>query len=176
MRWFDRQFSFGLPASMLPFYIERLEGTIVRLIDKTQHVTEEILSEQWDGKWSIKQNIGHLSEVDDISGKRIAELIQGVPTLSSAVFEPFANYNAMPMREVLKRFEDKRRMSIGRFRNLVTDELQRASLHPRLRVMMTAVDLAWFDAEHDDHHLVTINEILVRRGVSQIMDKSKVPS
>ena len=26
--------------------------------------------------------------------------------------------------------------------------------------MMSPVDLAWFDAEHDDHHLVRINEIL----------------
>jgi hypothetical protein len=25
---------------------------------------------------------------------------------------------------------------------------------------MTPVDLAWFDAEHDDHHFVTINKIL----------------
>jgi hypothetical protein len=28
--------------------------------------------------------------------------------------------------------------------------------------MMTPVDLAWFDAEHDDHHLVKINEILAQ--------------
>ena len=26
---------------------------------------------------------------------------------------------------------------------------------------MTPVDLAWFDAEHDDHHLVKINEIIL---------------
>ncbi len=25
---------------------------------------------------------------------------------------------------------------------------------------MTPVDLAWFDAEHDDHHLVRMGEIL----------------
>ena len=25
---------------------------------------------------------------------------------------------------------------------------------------MTPVDLAWFDAEHDDHHLVRMNEII----------------
>ncbi len=25
---------------------------------------------------------------------------------------------------------------------------------------MTPVDLAWFDAAHDDHHLVKINEII----------------
>jgi hypothetical protein len=33
-------------------------------------------------------------------------------------------------------------------------------MHPRLKVPMTPVDLAWFDAEHDDHHLVKINFII----------------
>jgi hypothetical protein len=45
---------------------------------------------------------------------------------------------------------------------LSKEELSKASLHPRLKVMMTPVDLALFDAEHDDHHLVTISEIISR--------------
>jgi len=43
---------------------------------------------------------------------------------------------------------------------LSVDDLERSSLHPRLMVRMTPVDLAWFDAEHDDHHLVRMDEIL----------------
>ncbi|HET9486764.1 MAG TPA: hypothetical protein VFO54_04995, partial [Chryseosolibacter sp.] len=38
-------------------------------------------------------------------------------------------------------------------------ECAMTSLHPRLNVMMNPVDLAYFDAEHDDHHLVKISEI-----------------
>jgi len=43
---------------------------------------------------------------------------------------------------------------------LSVDELAKSSIHPRLKVNMTPVDLAWFDAEHDDHHLMRISEII----------------
>jgi len=35
-----------------------------------------------------------------------------------------------------------------------------AATHPRLKVKMTPVDLAFFDAEHDDHHLLKISDII----------------
>jgi hypothetical protein len=34
------------------------------------------------------------------------------------------------------------------------------SLHPRLKVPMNVIDLAYFVAEHDDYHLVRISELL----------------
>ena len=41
------------------------------------------------------------------------------------------------------------------------DETQNfQSMHPRLQVMMKPVDMAFFTAEHDDHHLATVREIL----------------
>ena len=38
-------------------------------------------------------------------------------------------------------------------------ELARTALHPRLRQPMSVVDLCFFVAEHDDHHLRTIDEL-----------------
>ena len=46
-------------------------------------------------------------------------------------------------------------------------ELARTSLHPRLRQPMSVVDLCFFVAEHDDHHLRTIDEL---RSASQIAE------
>ena len=34
------------------------------------------------------------------------------------------------------------------------------ALHPRLRVAMNLVDVAYFVAEHDDYHLARITELL----------------
>jgi hypothetical protein len=158
--WFERKFQFGLPVGMLPFYLERLEGTIYRLENKVKGVSEERLSQKVNGKWSVKQNIGHLAEVDEIALKRIDEMIQGVSPMSPAVFEPKLDYNSNPVSEVLNYFRSNRVKNLERYRTISAEELTRASLHPRLKVMMTPVDLAWFDAEHDDHHLVTINSIL----------------
>ncbi len=35
-----------------------------------------------------------------------------------------------------------------------------SSLHPRLNVQMRVVDMAYFVAEHDDHHICKIMEIV----------------
>jgi hypothetical protein len=158
--WTERQFNAGLPAGMLPFYLERLEGTIARLEKKVRDIPDTVLSHKLNGKWSIKQNIGHLAEVDEIGLKRIDEILTGAPIMSSAVFETKQDYNAQPVQQVIDYFKDVRLRKNKRFESLTEAELARTSLHPRLKIMMSPVDLAGFEAEHDDHHLVTINEIL----------------
>jgi hypothetical protein len=157
--WFERNLKFGHPPEMLPFFLERLEGTIVRLEQKVNRIDNNILSEKLNGKWSIKETIGHLAEVDQIGNRRMDEMISGTPILSPAVFEP-RNYNPWPIEEVLDHFRQSRKSNLKKYRTLSGSDLKRTSLHPRLKLPMTPVDLAWFDAEHDDHHLVRINEII----------------
>ena len=159
VKWFERVFTFGLPNGMLPFYIERLEGTLPRIEKKIKDIPEDILSHRLDNKWSVKENIGHLAEVDQIANKRIDEIISGISPMSPAVFEP-KPYHEWPIRKMLQYFHENRKKNIERYQSLTAGELQKTSLHPRLKLMMSPVDLAWFDAEHDDHHLVRINDIL----------------
>ena len=90
--WFERNLKFGYGTEMLPFFIERLEGTIVRLELKVKGVNDSLLSKRLDNKWSIKENIGHLAEVDEIANRRIEEMTSGTPVMSPAVFEP-KDYN-----------------------------------------------------------------------------------
>lgn len=158
--WFDRQFTFGLQAQMLPFLLERLEGTVARLESKVKGIPESILSAQPGGKWSLKQHIGHLAEVDGIAGKRIQEMIDGISPMSPAVFEPRGDYTTQPVADVLAFFREVRQNNVMLYRSLTPEKLTRASLHPRLKLMMTPVDLAWFDAEHDDHHLAVMTHQL----------------
>ncbi len=44
---------------------------------------------------------------------------------------------------------------LARLRSL-PDRLDRVALHPRLQQPVSVVDLGFFVAEHDDHHLATI--------------------
>jgi GNAT superfamily N-acetyltransferase len=160
LAWFDRQMTFGFPIQMLPFFLERLEGTLIRVQAKVKGHPDEVLSAKHGEKWSVKQNIGHLSEVDGINNRRLDEMMSGAPVLSPAVFEPQKDYNRMPIADVIDLFNFQRQRNLAKYHLLRENELGRSSLHPRLKVQMTPVDLAWFDAEHDDHHLVTINELL----------------
>jgi hypothetical protein len=158
--WFERDLIFGKPKEMLLYYLERLSGTAIRLEEKVNGIPENILSTRFNNKWSVKENIGHLAEVDEIALKRMDEMVSGVAVMSPAVFEPTRDYNAMPVDEVLKYFRHTRLKNLEKYQSLSESELSKSSLHPRLNVRMTPVDLAWFDAEHDDHHLVKISEII----------------
>jgi len=157
--WFERNLSFGYVPEMLPYFLIRLEGTYIRVQHRVTKIDDTILSHKLDGKWSIKENIGHLAEVDAISIKRIDEMLAGIPVLSPAVFEP-QNYNPWPIDKILELFQRNRNSNLEKYRSLSSTSLIKSSIHPRLKVTMTPVDLAWFDAEHDDHHLVRINEII----------------
>lgn len=159
-RWFEREFKFGQVPGMLPFYLERLRYTAFRIEEKVKGIPDAILSGKRDAKWSIKENIGHLAEVDEIAMKRIDEMLTGAALLSPAVFEPRNDYNKMPVAEVIQLFKTNRNANLKIYDSLSESDLKKSSLHPRLEVMMNPVDLAMFDADHDDHHLVTINEIL----------------
>ena len=157
--WFERKMNFGLSKEMLLFYLERLRGTMVRIEKKVEQLDDRILTNQLGGKWSIKQHIGHLAEVDEIANKRIDEMLRGNAVLSPAVFEP-KNYNPWPIKAVIEYFETTRSENLQKYQAIHPDDLLKSSEHPRLKMPMTPVDLAWFDAEHDDHHLVKINEII----------------
>lgn len=157
--WFDRKFVFGLPPEMLPLLLERLEGTVLRIEHRVKGVSEKVLSERYNGKWSVKQNIGHLAEVDQINNRRIDEILSGVEMLSPAVFEP-QDYNPWQISKVIDFFRQSRQSNLQKYSSLTRDEKALAAIHPRLKVKMNPVDLAYFDAEHDDHYLLTIHDII----------------
>lgn len=160
LEWFQRTFTSGLPTGMLPFYLERLEGTLCRIQKKVSGIPEEVLSKKLDGKWSVKENIAHLAEVDEIGFKRIDEIKNGISPMSPAVIQPGRDYNVLPIKDIINFFENNRQRNLQKYKNLVSEDLHKSSLHPRLKIQMTPVDLACFEADHDDHHLVRINEIL----------------
>jgi hypothetical protein len=162
VEWFQRSFTFGMPVGMLPFYLERLSGTAARMEEKVLNVSDEHLSFKLDGKWSAKENMAHLAEVDEIALKRLDEMVNGISPMSPAVIQPSRNYNAQPVAEIIAYFRENRAKNLKRYQQLHESDLIKSSLHPRLKVQMNPVDLAYFDAEHDDHHLVRINEILAQ--------------
>ena len=56
VRWFDRKFDFDNDQNIFPSIIERLGGTPTRLSNKISYIPEDILSNNFDGEWSIKEN------------------------------------------------------------------------------------------------------------------------
>ena len=71
-----------------------------------------------------------------------------------------ANHNAQELAEILAGFRTARLRLVEHLGTFEPDVFARTSLHPRLKQPMRLVDHLYFVAEHDDHHLATISELI----------------
>ena len=61
--------------------------------------------------------------------------------------------------DLIARFETEREKLVDLLRSAGDADLVKAAVHPRLGTPMKLVDLAYFVAEHDDHHLAQISRL-----------------
>jgi hypothetical protein len=71
-----------------------------------------------------------------------------------------ADYNRHTVEDVLAGFRSMREGFLLRLDVLEPSEFARTALHPRLKVPMRLVDSLYFVAEHDDHELAWMWELL----------------
>ena len=71
-----------------------------------------------------------------------------------------ANYNARPLEQILIAFRAARERLLKRVDELDPPLFARTIPHPRLKTPMRLVDHLYFVAEHDDHHLARIWELV----------------
>jgi uncharacterized damage-inducible protein DinB len=162
-RWFDRKFELGLGPDAAPELLERLRRTPERLADAVRGLSPEILTRQPEGKWSIQENAGHLLDLEPLWDQRLDDYDAGAVELHPADLENRktheAAHNDRAVAEILAYFSAVRGRIVDRLARMTPSELARTSLHPRLKQPMSVVDLCFFVAEHDDHHLHTIEEL-----------------
>ena len=161
--WFKRIFPVIEDNGVLPSIIERLSGTPARLEERAGQLDPALLIIKAKDKWTIKEEIGHLSDLEPLWLGRLNDLISGSPELTVADLTNqtthTANHNVTELKILLQRFRDHRQKLVNKLLGLEERQLLNAALHPRLRTPMRIVDLAYFVAEHDDHHLAAIREI-----------------
>jgi hypothetical protein len=161
--WAQRKFTFGHPPWMLTDFIERLRGVLPRLDVLVVGLDDDRAHRQVDGKWSIAQNIGHLSDVEELWQNRLEDLRAGRKTYSPAVgarFQELARrHQDRPVSETLKEFSNRRSRLIEALADASPDLQRAAAFHERLQISMRLVDCAQFYAEHDDHHLIRIRRL-----------------
>ena len=162
--WFKRKFPAIEDNGILPCIIERLNGTPARIEEIVRHLNPALLILKPQKKWSVKEEIGHLSDLEPLWLGRLEDLINGLPELSVADLTNQkthnANHNATEIKILLQQFREQRQQFVNRLLGLNENQLLNTSLHPRLKTPMRIIDLAYFVAEHDDHHLVSVREIL----------------
>jgi uncharacterized damage-inducible protein DinB len=165
--WFERKFDFNFPVELFPVIMERLRGTQPRLEAMLKDIPEKNLSMKVDEHWSIKEQVGHLYDLEDLWYGRIEDFLAGEKTLRVADLNNTktkeADHNSRSSTELIRQFTQARNRLISKVENMDKATAASTALHPRLQQPMRLVDALFFVAEHDDHHLTNIREILFRK-------------
>jgi len=162
-RWVDRHFHFDLAESLFPVVVERLRGTPARIEDKVRHLSPAVLIQRDGDAWSIQEHIGHLLDLDELHIGRLDDFLAGVPVLRAADMTNRktleADHNRRPLAQILGEFRQERERFVARLDAWDESLLSLTAVHPRLNQPMRVIDMAFFTAEHDDHHLTRMTEL-----------------
>ena len=162
-RWFDRKFAFKPPPELFPVIVERLRGTTARAEEKAKTVPAEMITRRLGDSWSIQENIGHLLDVEELWEGRIDDFLSGEKELRPADLSNRsthqADHNSQSLDTLVSSFRARRSSWVARLDDMTDEQVIVEALHPRLGQPMRVIDLCFFVAEHDDHHLARMSEI-----------------
>jgi uncharacterized damage-inducible protein DinB len=162
--WFERKFEFWFPVEVFPNLCARLRGTPARLEEELRRRSHEILIRKAQEKWSAQEHAGHLLDLEPLWLARLGDYVSASGELTPADLKnrktDEAKHNARPMEQILTDFRAARERLLKAVGELDASLFGRAMLHPRLKVPMRLVDHLYFVAEHDDHHLARIWELV----------------
>ena len=164
VQWFSREFKFPTDQNIFPSVMERLAGTPARLEEKLKLIDPALLTVRVDGTWTIKENIGHLTDLEPLWQNRLEDILTGKqelrPTDLQNTQTTQANHDAVPLEQLLANFRQIRTATLEQLDKLSEEDVFKSALHPRLKTQMRTLDLFLFVADHDDHHLARITELM----------------
>jgi hypothetical protein len=112
IKWFERTFNFDHSHLISPSILERLEGASLRLEHKLARFSEEMLQKRFGETWTIKENAGHLIDLEPLWQGRLQDILDGKEMLrptdlaNGATF--LANHNDTPTKDLIGKFYDIR--------------------------------------------------------------------
>jgi uncharacterized damage-inducible protein DinB len=162
--WFDRKFNFSFPAELYPNICTRLRGTPARLEEMLESSDHELVIKKPMQKWSAQEHAGHLLDLEPLWLARLEDYVKGSSELTVTDLQnrktDEADYNAQPLERILAEFRIARNKLLARAGEVDTALHAQSIAHPRLKVPVRLVDHLYFVAEHDDHHLAHIWELV----------------
>lgn len=166
--WFGRKFEFTFPLEHYPNLCVRLRGAPARLEEMLRGVPRQALIARQGEKWSVQEHAGHLADMEPLWMARVEDFLADGDQLTAADLSNRktheANHNERELQSILAEFRTGRISLAKRAESLDAARFARTKLHPRLQQTMRLVDHLFFVAEHDDHHLARIWELLRQMG------------
>lgn len=165
-KWIERKFEYHPPQGEYLCILARLRGTPARVEEIAGSIPGETLTTRLAESWSIQEQIGHLEDVEELLDARIDDFIAGRDTLRPADMSNQRtrdrNHNRKDISLLLASFRSTRMGIVNRLEELDDEVIARVSLHPRLNKPMRVIDMMFFFAEHDDHHIATMLDLAAK--------------
>jgi uncharacterized damage-inducible protein DinB len=162
--WFERKFDFRFPAELHPNLCIRLRGAPARLEEMLGEAQRDVLIRKPGDKWSAQEHAGHLLDVEPLWLARAGDFLTDGDTLTVADLSNRttheAQHNSRDLMKILAEFRTARTRLVDHVEQFQPVFFACSKLHPRLKQPMRLVDHLYFVAEHDDHHLARIWELL----------------
>jgi uncharacterized damage-inducible protein DinB len=163
--WFERKFEFTFPIEQFPNLCIRLRGSPAHLEEILRAASREALLRKPAEKWSAQEHAGHLADLEPLWQARVNDFLGDdgrtltVADLTNRKTDE-ANHNAQDLQVITAEFRAGRSRLLDRVEKLNPESFGRSLQHPRLQQPMRLVDHLFFVAEHDDHHLARIWELV----------------
>lgn len=163
MKWLERRFAYEPPGGEFPAILERLRGAPARVEEKAARIHERTRLQKPGDDWSIQEHLGHLVDLEGLWARRTEELIGGSGELSAADMSNRAtrerDHNTRAIAAICAEFRVARGNWVARLDGCSDGDVSRTSIHPRLKRPFRLIDLCFFVAEHDDHHLAIVTRL-----------------
>ena len=163
-KWFDKKFEFKYSPAYYDSLLNELMKTPEKISQIVSSLPEEVLIIKYNDRWSIKENIGHLIDLEELHDGRIDDFISGKEILRPADLNnrktDEANHNSKNISQLLIQLKQVRENFLERLSDLDASVRERVAIHPRLNQPMRPIDMAQFVLEHDEHHIQTIKELI----------------
>ena len=168
--WFERKFEFNFPVGLFPVIFERLRGTVPRLDNLLINIPEnKLMTKHTAEGWSVKEQVGHMYDLEELWYGRVEDFLSHDPVLRGADITnaktKSSDHNSKKINHLLREFANARKKLLSKVENIDESTASIISIHPRLQKPIRLIDSLFFVAEHDDHHLAKIRELV--QGVSR---------
>lgn len=163
-KWINKTFTFNKTIDDFNTLTLSLHQNAIFIKQVTENMDKKLLDKVLDGKWSIKENIGHLIDLEELHEKRLDEFVADKKLLTPADMSNLktkkAKHNNKSITELTDKFIESRKQFLHKVKEAPQETLTRKAFHGRLNKDMRLLDMLSFMNEHDLHHIQSIKNII----------------
>ncbi len=164
MKWTERKWDFMAEKQDATASIRVLSATAEKLSKLSEGLNPEQLKMRVNSKWSVNEHAGHLLTMESLWIARLDDFVMGHEVLrpwngTNADTEA-AEFNRQRLGKIIADFREIRTSHLNLIESYLPEAGSMKAFHERLNQQMTLTDHLFFMAEHDLHHLATIENFI----------------